>query len=219
MPVIEHARTNAPAEYSSENHRKWDYNNSLYLKHLELYLDMMYKYLAFTGATRVLDAGCGEGIVYRAMRERGFKGNWIGFDYSAEAIEFCKHASPEAEWHVSSAYTLPFKDRSFELVFSSQVLEHLEGPKQPLKEFARVADKWMLLSVPYEPLFKIMTWFSVTLRLGGRPGHVNHWTPAKWRSFVQQVGRLHCWDRSTVYQMALVDMRGSDAAQTLESAL
>ncbi|MBU0691041.1 class I SAM-dependent methyltransferase [bacterium] len=219
MPVIEHARTKAPADYDSDNHRKWEFNNSLYQKHLEIYLDAMYKHLRFTGAKQVLDAGCGEGIVYRAMRERGYIGDWTGFDNSAEAIAFCRQASPEAEWHVSSAYTLPFKNRSFELVFSSQVLEHLKGPGKPLSEFARVADKWMLLSVPYEPIFRILTWFSINLKIGGDPGHVNHWTPAGWRSFVQRVGRLHCWDRSTIYQIALVDMRGSDSTQTVESAL
>ena len=219
MPVIEHARTQAPSDYKSNNHSKWEFDNGLYQKHLEMYLDTMYKHLIFTGAKRVLDAGCGEGIVYRAMRERGYDGEWVGFDFSNEAIEFCKQASPEAEWHVASAYALPFKDRSFELVFSSQVLEHLEGPAKPLSEFARVAEKWMLLSVPFEPLFRTLTWVSVTLKIGEDPGHVNHWTPAKWRRFAQHAGKLHCWDRSTIYQIALVDVRGMEDTQTVESAL
>jgi hypothetical protein len=153
------------------------------------------------------------------MRERGYDGDWVGFDFSKEAIEFCKQASPEAEWHVASAYELPFKNRSFELVFSSQVLEHLKGPGKPLREFARVADKWLLLSVPYEPVFRTLTWFSIKLGLGGDPGHVNHWTPSRWRQFTQQAGRLHCWDRTTIYQIALVDVRDQVHTEIVESAL
>jgi SAM-dependent methyltransferase len=209
VPVIDHARTQRPDGYTSDNHRKWEFDSRLYQKHLEAYLDHMYLHLKFTGANNVLDAGCGEGIVYRAMRERGYNGKWTGFDYSKEAVEFAKIASPEAEWHAASAYEIPFADESFDLVFSSQVLEHLEKPIKPLREMARVAQNWLLLSVPLEPYFRTLTWFSVKLKLGGDPGHVNHWTPEGFRSFVRTVGKLHRWEWTTVYQIALVDVRGA----------
>jgi len=219
LPVLDHARTKRPPNYSSDNHRKWEFNNRFYQKHLEAYLDRMYKYLTFAGARRVLDAGCGEGIVYRAMRERGYDGDWTGFDNSAPAIEFAREASPEAEWHVASAYELPFGDRSHELVFSSQVLEHLEKPLTPLREYARVADHWLLLSVPLEPYFRTLTWLSTKLGLGGDPGHVNHWNPEAFRSFCRRVGRLHTWDRTTIYQISLVDVRGLEDTEPVQSAL
>jgi len=165
----------------------------------------MFTYLSMTGAQRVLDAGCGEGIVYRAMRERGWRGRWTGFDFSAEAVDFARLASPEVEWICASAYNIPFPDSSFDLVFSSQVLEHLEAPDLPLKEYARVSSKWLLLSVPLEPWFRVLTWISVGLHLGTDPGHVNHWTPAAFRRFVRRMGRIHTWNRTTVYQIALVD--------------
>ncbi len=164
----------------------------------------MFNYLKESGAETVLDAGCGEGIVYRAMRERGFVGHWTGFDFSPAAVAFAKQASPEAEWFHASAYKIPLKDRSVDLVFSSQVLEHLPQPEGPLAEYARVARQNLLLSVPLEPWFRALTWLSVTLHLGGDPGHVNFWTPAAFRQFVQAAGKLRTWDRTTVYQIALV---------------
>ena len=219
MPVIDHARKNSPTNYTSDNHRKWEFDNRLYQKHLEAYLDRMYYYLKFTDSRQVLDAGCGEGIVYRAMRERGYDGQWTGFDFSAEAIEFCKQASPEVDWHVASAYDLPFQDKSFDLVFSSQVLEHLKGPIKPLREFARVGKSWLLLSVPFEPVFRTLTWFSIKLGLGGDPGHVNHWTPEKFRAFSRTVGRLHSWERTTIYQISLIDVRGLEDTRPIRSAI
>ena len=206
MPVIEHARSRKPPGYRSNNHSKWEFDNRLYQKHLELYLDKMYRCLVSTGARQVLDAGCGEGIVYRAMRERGWTGEWTGFDYSEEAIVFARQASPEAEWRQASAYEIPFAANSFELIFSSQVLEHLPDPQTPLKEYARVARRYLLLSVPLEPVFRTLTRISVMTKLGQDPGHVNFWTPAAFRRFVKQAGELSAWDWTTIYQIALVEI-------------
>jgi ubiquinone/menaquinone biosynthesis C-methylase UbiE len=206
MPVLDHARAAKPQGYHSNNQSKWEFDNGLYQKHLERHLDTMFHHLCSTGARRVLDAGCGEGIVYRAMRERGWSGQWTGFDFSAEAVEFAKQASPEAEWRQASAYEIPFPDNSFELVFSSQVLEHLPNPQIPLLQCARVAERYLLVSVPLEPVFRTLTWLSVTLKIGQDPGHVNFWTPAAFRKFVSRAGRLCAWDWTTVYQIALVEI-------------
>jgi SAM-dependent methyltransferase len=195
-----------PVKYRSANLSKWEYSGALYQKHLQLYLDAMYSLLKRTNARSVLDAGCGEGVVYRAMRERGFDGEWTGVDLSVDAIDYAKRESPEAEWQTSSVTDLPFSDDSFDLVLSSQVLEHLGEPEQALRELARCSQQWLLLSVPYEPLFRWLTWLSVRLRIGGDPGHVHHWRPREFRRFVSQVGELKSWQRNTVYQIGLVQM-------------
>ncbi|MBU1982849.1 class I SAM-dependent methyltransferase, partial [bacterium] len=101
---------------------------------------------------------------------------------------------------------IPFADKSFDLVFSSQVLEHLPNPEGPLAEYRRVTSKWLLLSVPLEPYFRALTWLSVRFGIGGDPGHVNHWAPAAFRRFARRSGRIHTWDWTTIYQIALIDV-------------
>jgi SAM-dependent methyltransferase len=209
MPVIDHARLAKPEGYRSNNQSKWEFDNRLYQRHLEFYLDKIFEHLMNTGATSVLDVGCGEGIVYRAMCERGWRGKWTGFDFSAEAVEFAKVASPEVDWRQASAYEIPFPSKSFELLFSSQVFEHLPNPQVPLRECARVGQRWLVMSVPLEPWFRTLTWFSVKLKIGQDPGHVNFWTPAEFRKFVSDAGKLTAWDRTTVYQIATVDLGAS----------
>jgi SAM-dependent methyltransferase len=196
-----------PQSYQSANLKKWEFDNSLYQKHLKLYLDHMYRYLKLSGAVKVLDVGCGEGVVYRAMRERGWVGEWTGLDYSTEAIEYAQKNSPEAQWQAGSAYELPFSSDQFDLVFCSEVLEHLPSPQLVLDECARVAGDWLLISVPREPLFRTLTWISTTLRIGGDPGHVNYWSAAGFRKFVSHAGQLHTWDWTTIYQIALVELQ------------
>ncbi|HEY3296924.1 MAG TPA: class I SAM-dependent methyltransferase [bacterium] len=205
MPVRDQARAGKPKGYRSANQSKWEFSNGLYQRHLELYLDRMYHFLSRSGAQNVLDAGCGEGIVYRAMRERGYRGAWTGFDFSRQAVEFARKSSPEARWQHASAYSIPFAAASFDLVFSSQVLEHLTNPQIPLREYARVSARWILLSVPLEPYFRTLTWLSVHLHIGGDPGHVNFWTPHAFRNFVRPAAHLRHWERTTVYQIALLE--------------
>jgi len=195
-----------PLEYRSANLSKWEYSGRLYQRHLELYLDAMFALLQKTGARSVLDAGCGEGVVYRAMRKRGFAGEWTGIDVSADAIDYAKQQSPEATWLVGSVLEMPFPSKNFDLVFSSQVLEHLQEPEKALRELVRCARQWLLISVPYEPLFRWLTWLSVRFRLGGDPGHVNHWRPRAFRRLLSEAGDLRVCRRTTVYQIALIEL-------------
>jgi SAM-dependent methyltransferase len=193
----------SPPEYHSANLSKWEYSGALYQRHLRLYLDAMFALLQETGARSVLDAGCGEGVVYRAMRKRGFDGEWTGIDVSVDAIDYAKRESPEATWLVGSILDLPFPSKSFDLVLSSQVLEHLDEPQKALQEFVRCTRQWLLISVPYEPLFRWFTWLSVRFHLGGDPGHVHHWRPREFRRLLSEVGELRTWRRTTVYQIGL----------------
>ncbi len=195
-----------PLVYRSANLDKWEYSSAIYQKHLRLYLDAMFALLQKTGARSVLDAGCGEGVVYRAMRKRGFAGEWTGIDLSLDALDYAKRESPEATWIVGSILDMPFPSNSFDLVLSSQVLEHLQEPEKALQEFARCARHWLVISVPYEPLFRWLTWLSVRFRLGGDPGHVNHWRPREFRHLLSEVGELREWRRTTVYQIALIEL-------------
>jgi SAM-dependent methyltransferase len=50
----------------------------------------------------------------------------------------------------SIAYSLPFKNRSIDTVFTTAVLEHLEEPSDAVKEFARVLkqDGYVIATVP-----------------------------------------------------------------------
>jgi SAM-dependent methyltransferase len=192
--------------YQSANYNKWEFKNGLYQKHLELYLNRMSAHLQSAEVASVLDAGCGEGVVYRAMRKRGFAGSWSGFDFNGNAAAFAAQLSPECEWRQADIFQLPYESGSVDLVFCSEVLEHVPNPELALAELARVSRRWLLISVPCEPVFRILTRISITLRLGGDPGHVNFWRPAEFRKFVSQAGELKAWERTTIYQIALIDL-------------
>jgi ubiquinone/menaquinone biosynthesis C-methylase UbiE len=90
----------------------------------------------------ILDVGCGNGIITNALAE---KYDVTGTDYSASALEFVKGKKV-----LASADHLPFKDRSFDLVFSSEMLEHLpeEVLRAAIDEMRRITKGYLFLTVP-----------------------------------------------------------------------
>ena len=69
-----------------------------------------------------------------------------------------------------------------------EVLEHVPEPEQTLSEMARVARRWLLVSVPREPLWRMLNMARGAYwpAMGNTPGHLNHWSK---RSFVELLSR------------------------------
>jgi SAM-dependent methyltransferase len=53
-----------------------------------------------------------------------------------------------------SGLYLPFQDNSFEVVFSSHVIEHVKNPYQFLRELKRVARRIVVLKIPNSKFYK-----------------------------------------------------------------
>ena len=96
-----------------------------------------------TNVNTILDVGCGDGRIIDWMDKR-FK--TVGVDYSYNSL---RHLTKNAV--CTSSENLPFRDKSFDLVLSCEVLEHLPDKmfKTTLKEIARVSRQYILISVPY----------------------------------------------------------------------
>ncbi len=83
---------------------------------------------------------------------------------------------------------MPFADDEFDVATAIEVLEHVPDPAHTIAEMARVAHRWLLVSVPREPLWRglNMARGAYWKDLGNTPGHVNHWSK---RAFASQLGR------------------------------
>lgn len=78
----------------------------------------------FNPATRVLDIGCGTGISLLWLKGANFAGSVVQTDISKFAIQFCKKRGNK-NLLLSSASALPFKDNSFDLAISIDVIQHV----------------------------------------------------------------------------------------------
>ncbi len=88
---------------------------------------------------KALDLGCGTGRFSQPMANR--MGLAVtGADSSAEMLAKArqKDSDSEVNWMLADASALPFPDSSFDLVFMSHVLHHVDSPLTVLKECQKV---------------------------------------------------------------------------------
>ena len=87
---------------------------------------------------RILDAGCGSGPLFEALRDRGAL--VAGVDNSAGMLELARRRlGSDASLQVADlASPLPFSDSAFDDVVASLVLHYLEDWGPTLAEFRRV---------------------------------------------------------------------------------
>ena len=141
------------------------------------------------GQIRLLDAGCGEGFLSKQIKEHFPGWKVIGLDGAEEAIDLARDFHKGIDFKVGSIYKLPFKDKSFDIVVCSEVLEHLDRPYDALRELKRVTDGALLLTVPHEPWFRLgnLVAFHNVATLGNPIDHVNHWGFNAFKEFTGEI--------------------------------
>lgn len=128
-------------------------------------------------ARSVLEVGCGEGhlaqhLLHSAARPQRFVASDIDVAHVSPAID------RSIEVVQASIYELPFATASFELVVCCEVLEHLDDPAAGLAELARVASRRVLISTPWDPVWRALNMARgrYLTALGNTPGHIQHFT-------------------------------------------
>jgi SAM-dependent methyltransferase len=86
---------------------------------------------------QVVDLGCGRGDSVDLFRAVDPAVRWIGVDLPSSA-EVDERTRDDAEFRTFDGLRLPFADASVDLVFSKQVLEHVERPHELVADVARV---------------------------------------------------------------------------------
>lgn len=127
----------------------------------------------------VLEVGCGAG--YSLVHLRKFFDDGTAFsacDIDPELVRLAKEKNPSISCDVASIYELPYGDKSFDTVVCLEVLEHLDDPEKALSELARVAKKYVIISTPHEPIWRILNCArgKYLSQYGNTPGHINHWS-------------------------------------------
>lgn len=96
------------------------------------------------GVGSILEVGCGDGRVTKSIYQ---KYNLTGID-----IDKGKIKTFPGNKIIADISWLPIKNAKFDLVLSTEVLEHLDDQAYlfALREISRVAKKYILITVPFE---------------------------------------------------------------------
>lgn len=102
-----------------------------------------YQLLGTTLPSNLLEVGCGRGWQSLELARVGFQ--VVGMDVSLDLLADFRQSlvlEPNLQANcfplAGSAYALPFPDASFDVIFCTEVLEHLAEPERAVREMARV---------------------------------------------------------------------------------
>jgi ubiquinone/menaquinone biosynthesis C-methylase UbiE len=119
----------------------WDFfHQEAARKRKEVVLDFVDRYAGGRNL-RILDSGCGAGVIMEALLRRGHQvcGIDIAPDMLRETAETLKEFSlDDAALREGTVERLDFPDRSFDLCLCIGVLQYLEDDELAIKELARV---------------------------------------------------------------------------------
>ena len=148
---------------------------------VEWLLDNLYNYRAsqieqHQKPGKVLDIGCGRGLLLHKLRQRGWTP--MGTELSEEAASYARDrlGLPVTTQMVED---VKFPDEEFDLVILWHVLEHVQSPRAMLKEVSRILKPGgtLLVAVPnfgsLEAQWSKAGWFHLDV-----PRHLTHFTRA-----------------------------------------
>lgn len=137
------------------------------------------------------EVGCGEGYWTLRWIERGFKVK--GSDFSNKIIEMAQTNAKRKNlssniFKTCSIYDLNSIEDSANLVVCCEVLEHLEQPEKALATLQSIANPYLILSVPREPLWSILNMArgKYLLSFGNTPGHIQRWSQKAFTQLASQ---------------------------------
>jgi SAM-dependent methyltransferase len=151
--------------------------------------------LARADPSSLLDVGCGEGVLVQQWAQRlGPDTRVVGIDLEEDSIQagWAQRTAPNLEYRIMPAENLPFAGNEFDLATAIEVLEHVPDPAHTLSEMARCAQRNLLVSVPREPLWRMLNMArgAYWRELGNTPGHLNHWSKHAFVELLSRYGEV-----------------------------
>ncbi len=172
--------------------------------------------LSAASVSTICEVGCAEGELLKTMRpifpDAVLYASDISENEITKAKQNCK--SIQVNYSVQNAEHLEeYKDALFDLVICCEVLEHLPNPLQGLRELFRISKKYVLVSVPNEPIWRVLNMArgKYIRSIGNTPGHLNHWNMIRLPQFLLTHPGISIIKKSYPFpwQMILLEKRES----------
>lgn len=179
---------------------KWERSESCSHSYLTKSIKEILTYSGIPKTAKILDAGCGTGHIMYELYKDGYRNIW-GFDTSESGIRIAKNIFKEIQdrYEIHNAYVkkLPnlFPQNEFDLILSSEVLEHMYSPQRYLENINTWLKKggYLILSVPFHNYLKnlgivLLNKFDKHFDPLWEEGHIKFFSKATLRSIIEKNG-------------------------------
>lgn len=169
---------------------KYESKNPLVRQAMRGFNDALFELLSIVRVGSIHEVGCGEGHLSVKLAKAGYQVK--ASDFSGKIIEMAKRNAAankvKIQFRTSSVYDLTPSRDSAPLVMCCEVLEHLQDPDKAMKILRRLASPYVILSVPHEPIWRILNMLSGRhlKHWGNTPGHIQHWSRHAFVHFASQ---------------------------------
>jgi 2-polyprenyl-3-methyl-5-hydroxy-6-metoxy-1,4-benzoquinol methylase len=188
------APPSAPAVPTGNRYDKYGSANPVVRRLMGGFERALDQLLGVAAPDSVLDVGCGEGVLTARWAARPGAVRVVGLDLDDPKLraEWDRRRRENLEFRTFNGQNLPFADDGFDLVAAIEVLEHVPDPDYTIGEMTRVARRHLLVSVPREPLWRMLNIArgAYVRDLGNTPGHLNHWSRRSFMDLLAGHGEL-----------------------------
>jgi len=137
------------------------------------------------GCTRILDIGCGSSRIPQSLPQA------VGMDMQLRKLRWLR--APGRQLVQASLMELPFKDRTFDCVISSEVIEHIPREQISLADMVRVVQPGgtLILGTPDYGRWIWRTLEGIYKKVfpqGYATEHINRYTRRSLRKEIEQLG-------------------------------
>jgi ubiquinone/menaquinone biosynthesis C-methylase UbiE len=140
----------------------------------------------------IIEIGCGAGESTKKILKMVCNVKYEATEYDLRYIDALNNKNLPFKISQENVYGLNKEENSYDCVIMLEVLEHLENYELALKEIFRVSRKYVIISVPNEPIWRILNIlrFKYVKQFGNTPGHINHWGSSELRQLITKYGLI-----------------------------
>lgn len=144
------------------------------------------------GIETMLEVGCGLGESSLEIQKMLPGVKFEVSEYDENYVKILRNSNFPLNVTHETVYNLQHSDSSFDCVILLEVLEHLDDYEKALEELFRVSNKYVLISVPNEPLWKILNFMrgKYMKDFGNTPGHINHFNLKELSNILSKYGKI-----------------------------